>query len=243
MNVPFDEHNVIFDLFAKRSNLHYHNNDYEAALRDIDHALKFRLSYTCLERKVNILKKLNRGVEALQLVTDMLNSNETMEKMSESKRESLGKMRKELKRYKSDTKQAGEEQMAKGQYNLKVDSRVKLERNQANRLIFKAKDTIPIGTEVLNEDPATLMFRNTYLQRYCNLCYKKVVNNFWPCQHCNEVVFCSDDCAKEDQTHPLECGMIKMIQANLATQAPQVYRALIKLNFDQIKEIDNEVRQ
>lgn len=231
---------MLFDLFAQRSNLHHHRLNNQAALADLEHALTIRQSYSCVERKVQILKKLDRCAEAFKYLDDLINS-EDFAKFSDGKQDLLKKLRKEFKQYKLEVRVPLVDQTDRP-YHLKVDNRVLAVNNPAGRMVFRAVDTIPANTEVLCEEVFSFQPKKTFLATYCNICYKKVENSFWPCDNCNEVVYCSAGCGKKDTRHPLECGLLGLIKANLSTQGPQVYKQLISFGHDQLDELMEEVR-
>ena len=67
-------------------------------------------------------------------------------------------------------------------------------------------------------EPKTLLFRGRpfsviinfeFRHRRCHHCFVDVTDWFWPCQVCNEVVYCSRSCADQDmaRAHRHECGM------------------------------------
>lgn len=55
-----------------------------------------------------------------------------------------------------------------------------------------AKSNLPLNTVVLEERPFVVV--SSELQSTCGGCTKPVANSFWPCNGCDEIVFCSIEC-------------------------------------------------
>lgn len=197
---------------------------------DISHALELRKSFTCVERKINILLKLEMHTQALQEVRNVLKDEEYKAKLNRAQRKILKRLKKSLKLepQKKDSLNISLMTKASDKLHLQVSDQVYLTTNTAKRVTLKAKTAMQTQSELLVEQPCLMVVRSKASKSVCNLCYKKCYRTFWPCSRCVDVVFCSKGCAQlaDELYHKTECGAIGFIQAHLSNQAGQVWRTL-----------------
>lgn len=107
-----------------------------------------------------------------------------------------------------------------------------------------AKEFIPEDTVILFEKPYnfTLYEKNNF--SYCSNCYKKIGLNVWPCEGCDEVVFCDQKCAIEamDQYHKYECGFTGMLY-QLGVGVKQVFNMFSKFGCFKAQKCEQSVAQ
>lgn len=239
-----DQLDFLLDCFARRSTVHYHRDKLEESLIDIEHALNISQSSPLIDWKVKLLKELNRPYEAYNFLSDIIHRNE--HSLTENGLFLAKKLKKELKKsnnFKREKAKFSNLIDHSTKFNLTIDPRVKIRKNYAKRFNFKAKDSIPAGTEILNEEPIMFTCRAEAISRYCNNCRKKVVNVFWPCFNCKDVVFCSLNCLEQADLHQAECGLVKLIQEKFCKQALQVYNLFAKIGHLKLPKLMEKVFQ
>lgn len=240
------EIDFLVDCFFQRSELHYQAGDFDRAMQDIEHAQHLRpCSYDCVERNVNILLKLNRSAQAYSFVEETLAkivSTKATPDTSDTKNVTmlLTDFLKDLKQYKHEARnlikddEGGEED----NYFIMINGHADLVENLGKRIIYKAKQSIKAGVEVLAEQPTVMSLRSGSVHSYCNQCLKKCTNTFWPCAQCIDIVFCSVACSRRGWSrHRHECGTLGYIHKTMASQAPQVYRNFISLGHEEMLKL------
>lgn len=177
---------------------------------------------SCLERKIELLQKLNRGTEAYSTVNDLLNSKQFTEP---KKMEQLKTWKAELKQFKPKgglhVEKANKEETNNSgdKCFLSLSTRAELYRDTYNsRIGLKATGDIAVGTKVLVEQPVVSTLAKQSISSHCANCLVNCANTFWPCSHCIEVVFCSQKCAKQDSVHVKECGVVGVIYCRMSAQ-------------------------
>lgn len=94
--------------------------------------------------------------------------------------------------------------------NVTVNSKLSITYKESVGRNFIADNNIALNEFIINERPNLLVFTSEYLENYCSYCYKTLVT-FWPCQYCDEVLYCSYECCKYawKTFHRKECGLVQ----------------------------------
>lgn len=229
ISAPIRDNNLLFQCFSQRSILHSNQNDYESSLKDLDHALEIRLSYTLIERKVDILNRLNRQSEAYRMLANIIQENEKI--LSIDKLKQFKKLKKQSRKFKSPFGIDDRQSSMDDSLDVTIDRRIKIAKIQCDRYDFQTNAEIAANTEILSEQPMIISFTADFLHDYCHNCHKKVTNTFWPCFNCTEVVFCTKKCAEHalHTFHQYECGLLSLMREKLGNQSTTVYRDFIQL--------------
>lgn len=266
---PTDQH-LLQELYSLRSKLHYSLGDYSLALADIDRALKLRhannstssTSSWCTERKVDLLKRLDRSRDAYLFVKAELEKKVAkMGKNCYSQRKAnsqqqlevkkLRQWKAQLKAYKPKTGEAvvvadlnTAVSSTKPSVLIELHPSVTLYRDHfTHRLGVKAMQ--PLGTfeTIICEQPTLTVLESASGAHliYCAYCFLDCTNTFLPCPGCQDVVYCSESCASMDaqQDHPkCECSGVRgLLNAYLPSPALHSYRLLTRLNLANEQEM------
>lgn len=241
---PFNEVDFLVDCLVARAAAHRRVQSYHSALIDLNRALTLNpLSWLAIARMVDMYKLLNRSEEAYQFVKGL----KKQVGMKQFKHE-LSRMKRNLKPFKPRKveKNIQEIKPESKEFHLSVSPRVEWAVNEwNNRLYLKANGFIPSGEVVLQEQPVLSVVRSQSLLSYCNHCCTKCHNTFWPCTHCTEVVFCSDNCAQLATYHRLECGISGLLASKVSSKVNiqakeiiQVYRQLALVGHERMVQLD-----
>lgn len=255
---PTTDHHLLIELYILRSKLHYALCDYSLALMDIERALRLRPSFAntaawCTERKVDVLKRLDRHQDAYlfldaELVKKAVKLSKGSQRKNQQQLELVKKLRQwkaELKAYKpkveasnalpNTEKRQKEETIGKPTVYIKLNKSVSLYRDEYHRRMgFKANAPLATKTEVLSEQPSMAVLESSTGAHllYCSHCLTDCENSFTPCPNCQDLLFCSDACAQMsllNGDHNDECsGISVLLNAHLSPSALQAYRLLAR---------------
>lgn len=226
--------------------MHHQLKNYDAALADIDRALHFKgSSLSAIQRKVALLKRLDRGPEAYAFIAGILKKSDNALKGTDL--EALQGMKKDMKRFKRSALAKINDADISAEHCLEVDSRLEWAFNEnTNRHLLKAAKSISSGEVLLREDPALFVVRAESMLTHCNNCFTECRFSSWPCSTCTEVIFCSERCAKRAsrEFHHLECGVLNAMtqQSTNTSRMLQVYRHLARLGHQKLLKLNEEVK-
>lgn len=247
-------------LFTKRAKLRYEMKQYEDALGDIYSAIRFRdnglgqekrgymldiLAMQCLSDLKLIDESDKRKIEKIVLE---LQNNSDLGLLIPNELSDL--ISKHCEKYSNKSNWTHPERLDTARVDGKsdssyflyeVDSRwITCVHNNRGRFA-RAIDDIPEGTVLLVEKPYSAVLRERWLQERCNYCMIKIDNPnlAYPCECCNEAIFCSIGCFEEAYSvyHQYECGFLGLIlQMNVC--AVHVYRIFSRIGLENVLEYD-----
>lgn len=128
-------------------------------------------------------------------------------------------------------------------FKLQINDKIKLDFMGNGGRCYRAKEHIVMGELIIQETPqSVILFLDSLLER-CTNCTRSV-SNFWPCNRCSEVVFCSYDCATTalETFHKYECGITGFIlgKENFYSLA-HVFRIYSSYSIPMLTYCENEI--
>ncbi|KAI2799830.1 hypothetical protein BLOT_014258 [Blomia tropicalis] len=248
INAPHSETSFLYECFLARANEHLRSNDHQSALLDIERGLQFKTdSIDGIEKKIALLKHLNRSAEAYLFVDQIIHSSSSSS-FSIKNKDKLIRFRKELKEFKKAAKKVIDSNIdivdcSSQEHLLEVDKRIDWSFNElTDQYYLESNELIPPDVTILTEEPILYVVRPESFRTHCNWCHVKCGDTCWPCNQCNEIIFCSESCAIQAHLdfHPMECGVLGALlpKSDTPTKILQVYRHLVQIGHKQLLKLD-----
>ena len=248
INAPHSETSFLYECFLARANEHQRSNDHQSALLDIERGLQFKTdSIDGIEKKIALLKHLNRSAEAYLFVDQIIHSSSSSS-FSIKNKDKLIRFRKELKEFKKAAKKVIDSNIdivdcSSQEHLLEVDKRIDWSFNElTDQYYLESNELIPPDVTILTEEPILYVVRPESFRTHCNWCHVKCGDTCWPCNQCNEIIFCSESCAIQAHLdfHPMECGVLGALlpKSDTPTNILQVYRHLVQIGHKQLLKLD-----
>lgn len=198
----------------------------------------FPNSYTCTQRLANLLIEGERYNEAYDVLSKFQSSEMSALEMIE-----LEQLKKQVVVLCSDftATPMSSVETSKSHF-ISIDPRLEMIRNEENkRFFFCTKSYIPAEEELINEQPVMFVLKEAGRVVNCSECTKKCTNTFVPCEHCNEVIFCSENCLSKalNGEHRTECGILGLMQKEISAKSTHTYRLLTQLGHDRLVEMSD----
>lgn len=113
--------------------------------------------------------------------------------------------------------------------SLWYDNRAKNRFSQDGAHFLCAKTNIAAGVKVLEEMPIVTVTSSDDML-ICAGCNQTLFqSSFWPCDTCDEAVFCSMDCSiLNERTHRFECGLATYLHTNLSPVGVILFKMYIR---------------
>lgn len=195
-------------------------------------------SHTCIQSLAKLLIEGERYNEAY----DVLLKSQTSE-MSALEMIELEQLKKQVAVLRSDhtETQMSSAETSKSHF-ISIDARLEMVRNEENkRFFFRTTNFISAEEELINEEPVIFVLKEAGRRVNCTNCTKKCTNTFVPCDRCNEVIFCSENCLTEATKgeHRTECGILGLMQKEISPKSTHTYRLMTQLGYDRLVEMSN----
>lgn len=238
----------------------YHTEQYDAALKEIDRAIENKypkdLMYKLKERKARCMlakKNLEQALKAFQEDVQALDDSkipherrmklerdaQIMIKMLTKNLEMEAKMKKSQK---SGGPPSKEKPKAVDHF---VSDTLTFEYTDDDGRFAKAAKEIKLGTYLVQEKPHVACLLQIYSQTHCQFCFKRT-NVPISCNHCADVVFCSEKCRDDawNTFHQIECGVIQHLWNSGASITCQMaLRAISQKSLKYFLEIKEELEE
>lgn len=223
--------------------------NYSSALFSANCSLDILESIEMLSLKVHCLRKLNRFSESLQLLDQI---SDKLTNSSELKnREKITDFLEDMRRLTIDQmKRTPEAEDCSpinepNEINQKwIHPALEIRHSPKEGRFIVANQFIPERTVILVESPVISRL-NEQRMDFCNICFKAVDSQFWPCDGCDEVVFCSKQCwLKAPQSgHTYECGFIRFFDIMPGSQMSYKLVSTIGVRraMDLMRDNDNSI--
>ena len=141
-----------------------------------------------------------------------------------------------------------EEQLKNAQDYISRDLKLSVSVDRGRHYV--ANKDIPKGEIIVVEKSMVGTIFKDFYRSHCHNCLRNLGYKWWPCRQCRNVVFCDQECAKNDEFHAYECGIIDAIQSLgpshhivfrlILLIGPQEVTALRKRNVSEDKTIDEK---
>jgi tetratricopeptide (TPR) repeat protein len=220
--------NDISIIFANRSAVLYHQQQYDASLKEIQRAIDTKypkdMMYKLKERKARCLlakKSLGDALKAFQETVQALDdSNLPHDKKMKLERDAqiMIKMLTKNVQMEEAMKKAGKLPTNEPQAKKKpkettehfVSDTLSFDFTEEEGRFAKAATDIKLGTYLVQEKPHVACLLQLYSQTHCQCCFKRVSLPI-ACQHCADVIFCSAKCRDKawNSFHKIECGIMQ----------------------------------
>ncbi|KAG5673986.1 hypothetical protein PVAND_003982 [Polypedilum vanderplanki] len=236
--IPSDSQKDVAILFANRSAVLYHLENYDAALKEIERAIACsypkEMMYKLKERKARCFlakKDLKEALKAfkedIQALDDAIIPVDNKLKLERDAQIMIKMIEKNLAiEEKMSSKIKAKEQTNKNDENLNKDNNE--ERFVSNSLGFDyseeegryaiAAQDIKLGTYLVQEKPHASSLLQNYSQTHCQFCFKRI-NVPIACSNCADVIYCSENCRDNSWKtfHRFECGIIQHLWSSGAS--------------------------
>lgn len=220
------------ELYSKNENL-------TEAFEYINEAIRCTPSTDFLCDCYSFRAELHRSLD-----DDLISVVEDVEKVFK-----LRQLKERVKVLQSDTSEAIEvvptKTINKSHY-ISIDSRIEMVRNEENRRFsYCATKYIPADENLINEQPVMYVLKEAGRLVNCSQCTKKCTNTFLPCDHCTEVIFCSETCYSEAMNgdHRKECGIIELMQREISAKSSHTYRLLIQIGHERLAKMSDSFQE
>ncbi|CRL06994.1 CLUMA_CG020005, isoform A [Clunio marinus] len=211
--MPKENSTDISIIFANRSAVLYHTQQYDAALKEIERAVDENypkdLMYKLKERKARCLLAKKNHVEALKAFQEDVKAlddsslphekkmklerdAQIMIKLMQKNLEIEAKTKKSLKTF--QVKEAKKDK--KEVVDRFICDAVSFEYTESEGRFAKAGKDIKLGTYLVQEKPHVACLLQIYSQTHCQTCFKRT-NVPITCPNCADVIFCSEKCRDE----------------------------------------------
>lgn len=218
--------NDISIIFANRSAVLYHTEQYDAALKEIELAIEAKypkdMMYKLKERKARCLlakKSLAEALKAFQEDVQALDDSripqdkrmklerdaQIMIKMLTKSLDMEAKMKKSQKSSAPPPKNKPKESVEHF-----VSDTLTFDYSDNEGRFAKAAKEIKLGTYLVQEKPHVACLLQIYSQTHCQSCFKRTSVPI-ACDHCADVIFCSKKCrdVAYNSYHQNECGIMQ----------------------------------
>lgn len=207
-NCPMEHRQLLAKLFVLRSTVLFKRDQVAEAVSNVQKAVALDKADEYRLVQVAYLRKLGHCSQALALLKAMIGESALCADSDADMRESLEATRKELELqidnqngdFEDKAAEGGGEAEEEETSNFDVDFRCQLGSTPRGS-VFEAGQDIPEGCVVLREKAYTLILLPDGAMNKCSFCWKPVSHTFWPCHHCNEVVFCDQACFERGWAH------------------------------------------
>jgi SET and MYND domain-containing protein 4 len=220
--------NDISIILANRSAVLYHQQQYDACLKEIQRATDAKypkdMMYKLKERKARCLlakKFLGDALKAFQETVQALDdSNLPHDKKMKLERDAqiMIKMLTKNVQMEEAMKKSGKlpaneppaKKKSKETVEHFVSDTLSFDFNEEEGRFAKAATDIKLGTYLVQEKPHVACLLQLYSQTHCQCCFKRVSLPI-ACQHCADVIFCSAKCRDKawNSFHKTECGIMQ----------------------------------
>lgn len=217
--------NDISIIFANRSAVLYHTEQYDAALSEIELATEAKypkdMMYKLKERKARCMlakKNLEEALKAFQEDVQALDDS----KIPHDKRMKLERdaqimikmltknLEMEAKMKKSQKPGPLKKNKPKESPEHFISDTLTFDYSDNEGRFAKAAKEIKLGTYLVQEKPHVACLLQIYSQTHCQFCFKRT-NVPIACNHCADVLFCSKKCRDDawKSYHRIECGIMQ----------------------------------
>lgn len=250
--------NDIAIIFANRSAVLYHQEQYDAALKEIERAIEANypkdMMYKLKERKARCLlakKSLKEALKAFQEDVQALDdSNLPNDKRSKLERDAqiMIKMltkncEMEAKLMKNQPKPVPASKKPKEVVEHFVSDTLTFDYKEDEGRFAKAAADIKLGTSLVREKPHVACLLQVYSQTHCQLCFKRT-NIPIACPTCADVIFCSEICHNKacSSFHRFECGIMQHLwNSGVSVTCQMALRAISQHSLQYFKDIKPEL--
>lgn len=225
---PVFSANDISIIFANRSAVFYHTEQYDASLKEIERAIKANypkdMMYKLKERKARCLlakKSLKEALKAFQEDVQALDDSnlphdrrmklerdaQIMIKMLTKNMEMEAHMK---KMQKLPVVPPAPKNPPKPVVEHFVSDTLTFDFNEVDGRFAKAAQDIKLGTYLVQEKPHVACLLQIYSQTHCQQCFKRTSIPI-ACKQCADVIFCTEKCrdAAWITHHKTECGIVQ----------------------------------
>lgn len=215
--------NDISIIFANRSAVLYHQEHYDACLKEIERAIEANypkdMMYKLKERKARCLlakKCLREALKAFQEDVQALDdSNIPIDKRMKLERDAQIMIKIITKGLDMEA-QIKEKQKStsappkKKPIDYFLSDAITFDYNESEGRFAKAEKDINLGTYLVQEKPHVACLLQIYSQTHCQFCCKRT-NVPIACKFCADVIFCSEKCRDDglESHHKVECGIMQ----------------------------------
>ena len=225
--INFLSANDISIIFANRSAVLYHQQQYDASLKEIERAIEAKfpqeMMYKLKERRARCFlakKTLAQALAAFQETVQALDDSKLPhDKKMKLERDAqiMIKMLTKNLQMEEAMKKAGKfpktpvaKKKTKEAVEHFVSDALTFDYNEDEGRFAKAATDVKLGTYLVQEKPHVACLLQLYSQTHCQQCFKRV-NLPVACRMCADVIFCSNKCHNNawNSYHKIECGIMQ----------------------------------
>ena len=120
-----------------------------------------------------------------------------------------------------------------------TSNKVAIKRDPVKGRLIQAKEDIGFGEKLLQENPFAFLLDHQYYLAFCAHCMQQLHGRGLPCQGCDHVLYCSDNCRlqADKSYHPMECNRTLDLQSDIGI-AYLTVRILFTVGIDKILSLD-----
>ncbi|CAH1402398.1 unnamed protein product [Nezara viridula] len=254
MKSPIDEeNNEISIIRANRSAALYHLEEYQAALNDIEAALRHGypkdLIYKIKDRKARCLLALKQNKAALHILKQTLIALDDA-KLPLERRMKWQKDLQIMITMMTKNKLADEKIKQKKQDRIHGESNklypalnnsIEIKYDQYSGRYAEAKRDIELGEVFLCEDPHCSVLLENQCETHCFHCMKSIAAGE-PCPLCDRVKFCSERCQKLALStyHLIECPILQALwESGISITCLMALRIISQKNPQYFFDLEN----
>ena len=200
--------------FGNRSAAQFHLKQYAKSLLDIEDALSHNypdhLQHKIVIRKALCLSNCNKKEEAISLLNEMLNnlSDSKLEKEIRDTLSTISKINISTEVCSNSIKKQSLEECNPLMPCASKNVDFKFTEKKGRHIV--AKDDFQVKDVVMIERPYVACLYVNHFEKYCQNCFTLLEGRVIPCNHCDQIRYCSDQCKTKAWTefHHFECNSL-----------------------------------
>lgn len=197
------------------------------------------------------LEQYNRSAQCLQQALNLSKNGDGLggakleayhQKIADELQEALAKVNTNTSETDGESEACSTDVEDDDEVYCKFNKDYRLEIAKCDKLgrYFIANEAIPAGTLIFKERSySTIIFEDSQKKK-CSFCLKPAEFICLPCDHCNELVYCSQECQTKDWrlVHRFECGLAGWL-ADKSKSSYHVYRLFNRIGVDTMLQLDS----